>query len=275
MENILYLCKNFRHNNQTLIMIFYGILLGIVLSLFFNFGPAFFSLLQTSVHYGFRRSVPFTFGVSLADICMVLLLLTVLSGIDMTELLHNPYVIIIGSAVIFTFGIYTFTRVVEQNADEKGKVIKFRATDAPKWYFVGLRGFLINIFNPMIWIYWISVISVVSGILDVDTADVQLLSFFIGLLASALGIDILKCRLASLLQHVLTANVINIINKISGLILIVFAAYMVASMVMYRTHPRPEVGNNSTVLIQRIMDGKDTTHTRIPETTAVLPDVME
>lgn len=240
---------------------FYGIVLGIILSVVINFGPAFFSLLQTSVHYGFRKSVPFTYGVSISDILMVTLLLTILSGIDMEAILHNMYVATIAGAVMFTFGIYTFNRQ-SQNAEETGAVIKFRSSDSPHWSSVLIRGFLINFFNPLIWFYWISVISVTSGNFDVDTKDGRMLLFFTGVLLSALGMDILKCRLASLLQHVLTAKIINVINKITGLILIVFAAYLVVSMVQYHIRPQEPTDSNSTIIIQKIMDVADSTRTK-------------
>lgn len=249
-------------------LLLYGIILGIILSLFFNFGPSFFSLLQTSVHYGFRRSVPFTYGVSLSDILMVVLLVTVLSGIDMNALLHNMYVATIGGAVLSTFGIYTFNRQA-QNANETGDVIKFRSSDNPSWYNVTIRGFLINFFNPLIWFYWVSVISVISGYSDIDTKDGRLLIFYIGILTAALGCDVIKCRLASLLQNVLTAKIINIINKISGLILIVFAAYMVVSMVQYQIHPK-EQERNSTVFIQRFMETADSNRFKLPDSTTTL-----
>ena len=45
-----------------------GIACGIALSLFFSFGPAFFSQLRTSIQYGFKKSYPFAFGVSAGDI---------------------------------------------------------------------------------------------------------------------------------------------------------------------------------------------------------------
>ena len=48
-----------------------GILGGIFLSLFFSFGPAFFSQIQASIHYGFRNAYPFALGVSTSDVANV------------------------------------------------------------------------------------------------------------------------------------------------------------------------------------------------------------
>ena len=73
-----------------------GILCGIALSLFFSFGPAFFSQLRTSIQYGYRKSYPFAFGVSAGDVIIVFLMLTVLKNVDLYELLHNVWVASIG-----------------------------------------------------------------------------------------------------------------------------------------------------------------------------------
>ena len=77
-----------------------GLLCGIALSLFFSFGPAFFGLIQNSIQYGFRKAMAFAIGVSLSDVIVVFLMLTVLKNLDMEAALHNVYVASIGGAII-------------------------------------------------------------------------------------------------------------------------------------------------------------------------------
>ena len=60
-----------------------GIVCGIALSLFFSFGPAFFSQIRTSIQYGYRKSYPFAFGVSAGDVIIVFLMLTVLKNVNL------------------------------------------------------------------------------------------------------------------------------------------------------------------------------------------------
>ena len=52
-----------------------GILCGLVLSLFFSFGPGFFGLIQNSITYGFRKGIAFEMGMNASDIFMVVLML--------------------------------------------------------------------------------------------------------------------------------------------------------------------------------------------------------
>ena len=51
--------------------IFDAIVLGLTLSIVFGFGPAFITLIQTSIHRGFRSAAWFSFGVFLNDLLMV------------------------------------------------------------------------------------------------------------------------------------------------------------------------------------------------------------
>ena len=76
--------------------------------------------------------------------------------------------------------------------------------------------------------------------------------FFGGVLCTTLSMDILKCKLASLLRRIITFRFLNIFNKCLGLILIGFAIFMVAS-----TIPRFERDNTnnprSIEMMQEIM----------------------
>lgn len=234
-----------------------GIACGIALSLFFSFGATFFSQLQTSIHLGYRRAVPFAFGVSTGDVIVVFLMLTILKDTDILALLHNIYVASIGGAVLIAYGIFTF-RSRTRHVGEKDSKVKFRCDDVPRRRYVFLKGFAINFLNPFIWIYWISVVALLSGELELTVS--QRYSFFIGLLATTLSLDILKCKLASLLQRVITAKVMNICNKITGLILIAFGVYLISAMVVYQVSPKArereeETKKQPTEMIKKIHDG--------------------
>lgn len=215
-----------------------GIVCGIALSLFFSFGPAFFSQIRTSIQYGFRKSYPFAFGVSAGDVVIVALMLTVLKNADLYGVLHNVWVASIGGAVMVFMGIYFFRKKVHslETIEENGPRIKFRNADGdPRRRTIFFQGFLINFVNPTIWIYWISVITLVTGELNLTIFERYV--FFIGVLGTTLAMDTLKCKLASMLQRIITARVINVSNRVCGVILFAFAAYLVVSMVRFQTHP--------------------------------------
>ncbi|MBR1849878.1 MAG: LysE family transporter [Bacteroidales bacterium] len=230
-----------------------GILCGVVLSLFFSFGPAFFSLIQNSLHYGYRRAVHFAFGVSMSDVLIVGLMLTVLRRVDMFELLHNVVVALVASAVMIVMGVFTFLKKQQATTAEQGRTPM--PTDTTNSFTIFGRGFLLNIINPSIWLYWVSVIALISGEFDIPTN--QMYIFFGGVLLTTLLLDIAKCRLAASLHNVITPRLQAVFNRVVGAILVGFGVYLLVSMIVYRVDPsvREREQNStpqSTEVIKRI-----------------------
>ncbi len=220
-----------------------GIICGALLSLVFSLGPAFFSLIQNSIHHGFRRAVSFAAGVSLSDILIVMMMLTVLANLsfdDFTAILHNVYVSIIGSIATAVFAILTWRSKVKKTS-APGSRLKFSAEHVTHHWQLLLSGFLLNVLNPLIWIYWLSVITFISAEMSLSVTERYL--FFIGMLAAVFGTDVLKCRLASMLQHWFTARIMNNFNRITGCVLMAFSIYLLVSMVFYQTGSQQSIGN--------------------------------
>ncbi len=227
-----------------------GIICGILLSLFFSLGPAFFSLIQNSIHHGFRKAISFAAGVSLSDVIIVLLMLTVLSNLDLNALLHNVYVSIIGGAATAIFGVLTYRSKVKSAGSGEGR-LKFSTTEVTHRWQLMLKGFLLNILNPLIWLYWVSIITFLSAEMNLAPRDRYF--FFVGMLLAVFGTDVLKCRLAAMLQHWFTARIMNVFNKITGVILIAFSLYLVISMIRYQTgHVSNEPNMQKTGLVQKV-----------------------
>ncbi|MBO7489948.1 MAG: LysE family transporter [Bacteroidales bacterium] len=235
-----------------------GILGGIALSLFFSFGPAFFSQIQASIHYGFRNAVPFAFGVSTSDILIVAILLLISRNIpmeDMIQLLNNRWIIYVGAGVVASFGLYTmFLKTRHAAESSETDKINFRYVQIPSRLSVYLRGLTLNFFNPVIWLYWATLVTIlICGESEISIGQRYL--FFGGVLSATLCMDILKCKLASLLQRIITYRFLKVFNKSVGIILIGFAIFMVVS-----TLPRFEKNGNqrSVEMMQEIMNTKPT-----------------
>ena len=231
-----------------------GIFCGLLLSLFFSVGPAFFSLIQNSIHHGFRKAVSFVAGVSLSDVTIVLLILTVLQNFDLRLLLHNVFVGGIGGVAVGVFGILTYRSKVRKEHRKESR-LKFQVASATHHWQLLLSGFLLNALNPLIWLYWVSIITFLSAEMELPTASRYI--FFLGMLVGVFGTDVLKCRMASMLQTWFTATRLNIFNKITGIILIVFSLYLLVSMVLYNCSPKVRAKEDaspsrSTRIIERV-----------------------
>ncbi len=233
-----------------------GILGGIALSLFFSFGPAFFSQIQASIHYGFRNAVPFAFGVSTSDVFIVGILLLISRNIPMDEMilmLNSRWIVYVGAAVVASFGLYTmFLKTRHAAESSENDKVSFHNVQMPSRLSVYLRGLTLNFLNPVIWLYWATLITIlICGESDISIS--QRYIFFGGVLSATLCMDILKCKLASLLQRIITYRFLKIFNKCVGAILIGFAVFMVVS-----TLPRFEKNGNqkSIEMMQEIMNTK-------------------
>ncbi len=238
-----------------------GIVCGVLLSLIFSIGPAFFSLIQNSIHHGFRKAVYFAAGVSLSDIVMVLLMLTVLSNVDMNAMLHNVWVASIGGLATAWFGVRTFRSKVRREVNRESR-LRFTSENATRGRELLLSGFLLNILNPLIWIYWVTIITFLSAEMNLEPAQRYL--FFAGLLLAVFGTDVMKCRLAAMMQSWFTAGKLNFFNKLMGSVLIGFAIYLIVSMVLYQTNPEIRAKEDakppqSTRIVQRV--NETVTHT--------------
>lgn len=220
---------------------------GIALSLFFSFGPSFFTQIRTSIQYGFKKSCPFAFGVSAGDIIIVFLMLTVLKNANLYNWVHNVWVASVGGGVMILMAVYFFRKEVTSLDSYEGNEprIKFISKGGePRRRSIFFQGFVINFVNPTIWIYWISVITLITG--ELNMSILERYEFFLGVMSATLGMDILKCKLASMLQRIMTAKVLNATNKFCSVVLFCFAAYLIVSMIVYQSSPQKDIPEATT-----------------------------
>jgi len=193
-----------------------GLFFGLIF--IFSFGPAFFSLIQTSVQKGFKKAVFFAVGISLSDICFATLAL-----MGVSSLLENPKVKIwmgsIGAIVLIAYGIYNWFK--------KAKVYPNKiAGDTDLTYLKYLvKGFILNGFNPFIVVFWLGLVGVVAVNYDYSIEEQRY--FFTGVLITIITFDILKAFLANRLRTFVTPKRILIMNRSVGVILALFGLNLI------------------------------------------------
>ena len=194
--------------------IFDAIVFGLTLAIVFGFGPAFITLIQTSIHRGFRSAAWFAFGVFLNDVLMVALcVLTSIQVVANND--REMFFFSLGAGIILIlFGIFTYTRKVKDD-------------DTPKWFVFLGKGFVLNILNPFVWIFWFSTVAVTAG--QMEGNKFHILLFFVIVLATSFGCDLLKAKGASFLKKFFNAKRIRIMNIIIGVGLVLFGLYFIIS----------------------------------------------
>ena len=218
--------------------IFDAIILGLTLSIVFGFGPAFITLIQTSIHRGFRSAAWFALGVCLNDVLMVsLCVLTSIQVVANND--REMFYFSLGAGIILIlFGIFTYTRKVKEDnfksikertdeiIDENKERFK-KDDDTPKWFVFLGKGFVLNILNPFVWIFWFSTVAITAG--NMEGKKLQIMLFFIIVLATCLGCDLLKAKGASFLKRFFNARRIRILNIVIGGGLVLFGIYFIIS----------------------------------------------
>ena len=188
-----------------------GLLFGLIF--IFAIGPSFFLLIQNSVEYGFRRGALIALGISLSDILFVGLTL-----IGMASLISDPanaqVLSVVAAIILVVFGIYYFVRTPKIKNEE---VIDGHG--ALRFLF---KGFLINIFNPTIILFWITMSSTVSANYNYSWGEQR--NFFIGMLITILVSDLAKAYLANHVRSFITVKSVQVFNRVVGSALVIFAA---------------------------------------------------
>ncbi len=194
-----------------------GVLFGLTLSLMV--GPAFFKLVQTSISQGFRSGSHLVLGISLSDILMVFVAWYGLSSVF--EARETQKIIsVVGGAVIIGFGIFTARRRhISQKTDNP--LIKNSKLHLK---YLG-QGFLFNIVNPGTWLFWLIPI----GMANIYAKKSEQIIFLASILFTNFCMDVIKCAISNELKRFLTDNVITIINRVVGSILIIFGLYLAIS----------------------------------------------
>lgn len=195
-----------------------GIILGLSLAFIFGFGPAFFALVQTALHRGFWAGVLLAFGIFLND--LIIVVLGLLGSVNVIKGSENYQLMgIIGGILLIIFGIVTITRKRLNTSPEENN-----NGDPHSLVYVG-KGFVLNLLNPFVWIFWLTVIVSATASYKADTFSLML--FFSGTLGVVLITDILKVFMASKLSAFVTDKFLILVNKLAGVALVLFGLFLV------------------------------------------------
>lgn len=208
--------------------LFQGIALGLTVALLI--GPVFFTIIQTSIYRGFRSGVFVSMGVVLSDLTLI-----ILSYIGILELINkaqNQILIgIAGGLLLMVFGFFTFKRKPSLKANDTSQNnIKFK-NPRPITYIV--KGYFMNIMNPFLLIFWITVMSVYTTNAKIGTSDVII--FFTGTLGTIFTTDIIKCYIAKKIKRFITEVTLLWINRFVGIILMGFGVILIVKVFLLKS----------------------------------------
>lgn len=191
-----------------------GITFGLALA--FMLGPVFFTLLQTSIQEGVKAGLHFAFGVFLSDAALIFVCYTFADQLDLLNE-HSEKLSIIGGTVLVGFGLFQLLK--------KAKVKDIQDTKSAVHAHYLLKGFMLNTLNPMVLLFWLSVVGIVAS--REHYTEMHELMFFISVVGTVFLIDTIKCKLANRLKRLMTEKFIHRLNLGTGLVLIGFGVEMI------------------------------------------------
>ena len=213
-----------------------GVVVGLSLALIMGFGPSFFTLIQTSINKGFKSAMLLDIGIILNDIMVVALMMMTNIQFNITDEKNLLLPGIAASVILIIFGIYTYTLSpnkiihISENNNQKIEKIEEKYDDA-RWYVYLSKGFVINIFNPFVWIFWITCVATASS--NFGGNKYSLFVFFVGVFATTLFFDTLKALGAYSLKRFFTEKMLKLLNQVTGIALIIFGLFILAKVTIF------------------------------------------
>lgn len=198
-----------------------GLILGLTLAVFFGFGPAFFALIQTGLHRGFKKGLFLALGVFFNDLTVVTL--SILGAHAIMNNMHKHQIFgVVGGIILIIFGIASFRHKIEVTGNSENEDININEPHALMFL---LKGFLLNIANPFVWLFWPTVVLGVAAPFMSNTRS--MIQFFSATLFIVFLSDIAKVFLASRIKNYITDRFLFFVNRIAGIGLIIFGLALI------------------------------------------------
>lgn len=201
-----------------------GIVTGFILSVMI--GPVFFVLLETSIRKGVRAALSLDFGVFISDVIYILIAFLFYNEVkSLADGESKEIAKVIGGILFIVYGLFTFFK---KPAKIQLPVSKEREpSDWKEYRILCLKGFLLNIANPLVIFYWFSVLSLgdaqkIEGL----TTRTTLLLFIGIILLTFFSIDILKIMGAKQLRPFITNKLLKSLNQLIGIVFMAFGVVL-------------------------------------------------
>jgi threonine/homoserine/homoserine lactone efflux protein len=193
--------------------LFSGISFGLLLAIML--GPVFFTLLQTSLHEGFRAGTHLALGVMLSDAAVIAACYFFASLLKTMDS-HHKIMSIVGGVLMIGFGVFNFFHKIKlKEVDDDKKTVHTQ--------FI-LKGFLLNLLNPAVFFFWLGVVGLIKS--REEYKPIHEAIFLGATITTVFSTDLLKSYVANRIKNILKPNVMVWINRAIGVVLVGFGVSM-------------------------------------------------
>jgi threonine/homoserine/homoserine lactone efflux protein len=200
-----------------------GLAMGLLLVI--SVGPVIFTVIKQSINNGKAGGFSFVIGVWISDFLLVTLS-NLFSELVTMILDFKMQIGIAGSAFLIGMGIFYIAFKKVNIHPEDISIPPLKSSDHAK---IVLQGFLLNTLNPAVIAFWLTAstaIAVTHSIRD------RIIIFATALIFNMTA-DVTKVTLAGKLRKKLTIKNIRLVNKISGLILLIFGTVLFLGVLFF------------------------------------------
>jgi len=183
-----------------------------------TFGTVFFSLIQTSIKRGHRKSIFIAAGVLFSDAFYISI--AILGSTFIVDKLHHyDYLIrIIGFSFLGFLGIRSIKKHEHLTNEEKTEQER-------SGILYIMKGIMLNSINPMTLIAWLGVTAYVESVIQFNLDQVIL--FFAVVLGTMFTTMFSIGYFANKLRNILSEKNLHRLNIFSGIIFIIFALVII------------------------------------------------
>ena len=184
----------------------------------FMLGPAFFVLIETSIEKGFRAATFFDLGVIFSDI--IFILIAYFSSYQLLENINNqPGLYVFGGTLLSLYGASNFIKKTT------AQTTTIREKNQANYTGLFFKGFLLNIINIGVLVFWLGLVIVVTPNLGGNYKRV--IVFFSTLIVSYFLTDLIKILLAKRMKSYLKKDNIIKAKKAFGILIFVFGLFLI------------------------------------------------
>lgn len=200
-----------------------GIVTGFILSIMI--GPVFFVLLETSITKGIKAALALDFGVLLSDLLYILIAYVFYSEVSDLGSKDNRQVLnVIGGVLFLAYGILNFLK--KSHPKEENSAIH-SITNSKDIMVLMVKGFLLNLANPMVIFYWFSIMTLAHSYVESASSNYPIFYFLLVIIVTFFSIDTLKIIGAKYLRPLVTNRLLNGLNILIGIVFSVFGIFLI------------------------------------------------
>lgn len=196
-----------------------GFLLG--LALVFSVGPVMFTIIKLRINYGLTSAFYFIGGVWLSDILWVVTA-NLFGALLESITFYKVQIGIAGGVFLISLGIYYLFFKKYNTKTQLDEGVKIKNSTHARLF---ITGFLLNTLNPGVIALWLAAATNSAG-----KAPEYIIATFSICLGMNIAADFLKINLAGKLRKKLSDKNIVIVNKISGLLFLIFGIALIVGV---------------------------------------------